>query len=80
MAWLIDDAYVKFFTKTIELDDDDKSSQSWDRLVAEFASIVDHILWLMKRGGAKILICDPSGNSSSPAIMAAVMLIKSQVP
>lgn len=78
MSWVIDDAYIKFFVREIEGLDDSDSSGSWDSLVAHFAAIVAQLMYLFKRGGVTILICDPTGNSTCAAILAAFMLVKAQ--
>lgn len=48
MSWLTDDAYVKFFSKNINLDDADTTTSSWDLLVSEMQSILERILYVLK--------------------------------
>ena len=34
----------------------------------------------MKKGDAEILICDPSGLSTAPAVLAVALLLRYQIP
>lgn len=79
MQWLTDDETCKHYVKLIDVEDDDKSSTSWEALEAALPSLVKHITDLIKRGGETILICDPTGNSTSITLLAIVLLLQYQI-
>jgi hypothetical protein len=98
MAWLQDDAYIKFYVKEAEIAEIDESTRGWDTFAQFLPSVVQRLMQLfkvspilieivksliliidLKHGEKTILICDPTGNSVSAAILCAFMLIKYQV-
>ena len=78
--WLIDDHTCKHFTILIDADDDDDTDGSFIEFRATLTTVLSHILDLMKKGDAEILLCDPSGLSTAPAVLAVALLLRYQIP
>jgi len=79
MSWLKDDEQCKHLTVLVDAEDDDNSTTSWDALSEKLPQIIRHLIELFKKGGAEILICDPSGKSTSAAVLAVVLLLHFQL-
>ena len=78
LDWLKDDDNCKHHVTLVDVDDEDMTTASWQTLEEKMPSLVRHINELFKRGGVSILICDPSGNSTSITIVTVVLLLRYQ--
>ncbi len=80
MGWLSKkDEAVKHAVYNIDIDDDDTSLDSWDLFKSSFVPIYTYITDLGKRGDATLLVCDPTGVSTAPALVAATNLLFQQI-
>ena len=80
MDWLTDDEECKHLTCLVDADDDDESEGSFVEFQSSLAGALTHLLALMKKGDAQILVCDPSGVSTAPALLAVALLLRHQTP
>ena len=78
MAWLKDDDHCKHLTTLMDIDDEDISDKSWDTFAEELPKLATHLTSLIKKGDSEILICDPSGNSTSASLLCVALLMKYQ--
>lgn len=68
-----------FICHNLDVEDDDNSMQSWENFKQKFVPICEYVMGLMKKGDSNILVCDHTGNSTSPAVVAAALLLHSQI-
>lgn len=80
MDWLTDDEECKHLTCLVDAEDDDESEGSFVEFQSSLAGALTHLLALMKKGDAQILVCDPSGVSTAPALLAVALLLRHQTP
>lgn len=59
----------------VNANDEDTTDTSWVRFQEHFVELVDFVTATIKKGDEILLICDPSGNSTSVAILAATLLL-----
>ena len=79
MDWLVDDETCKHTVVLVDANDDDATNESWEALEYKLPEVIRHVKALFKKGGAAILLCDPSGNSTSISVIAVVLLLMYQV-
>ena len=70
-----DDLDISFIS--LNCDDDDSSSSSWDSLCRVLPAFLSSFTEALERGG-NVLICDPTGFSSSVALLSIFLLLKFQ--
>jgi len=78
-AWLKKDHAIKYETFVVDCEDTDKSAESWMNLKPLLPDILKFCMDVIKGGDANLLICDETGNSLPGAILAALLLVKSQL-
>jgi len=77
--WLKDDDKCFHRVYEVEAWDDDDSDDSWNSLQKHFASMMQHLTHVTRRGSVHVLICDPTGNSTCIAVYLAYMLMSKQI-
>ena len=80
MEWLKDDEECKHVVQLIDVDDDDTTDASFNEFKNAIGGTLTHLVSLLKKGDAEILICDPSGKSTAVALLSIALLLKFQIP
>jgi hypothetical protein len=78
MEWLKDDETCKHLVHVLDADDDDTSEGSFVEFRSCMTAVIVHVLDILKKGDCELLICDPTGLSSAPALLAVALLLKYQ--
>lgn len=78
-AWLRRGDGVVFETLVLETDDGDKGTDSWEKLSDVLSQLLAFLIEKIKAGDCNILICDETGDSLSPAVLACILLVRYQV-
>lgn len=80
MGWLSKkDESIKPLTCNIDIDDDDTTLDSWEIFKNSFVPIYKYITDIGKKGYATLLVCDPTGVSTAPALVAITNLLFEQI-
>jgi hypothetical protein len=80
IEWLKDDDECKHVVQLVDVDDEDTTDASFIEFKTTISGTLTHLLSLLKKGDAEILICDPRGKSTAAALLSIALLFKFQIP
>jgi len=83
-AWMqSDEKVISSVVVRDGIDDEDETDSSWTAFSDTMQGLIDFLVGAQRenkhKGGAQILICDPTGYSTSPAALCAFLLLKYQI-